>query len=702
MGRGGDAGPLKLKRTFSLESLSSVKDDLVVLRHLWFGSKKGDSHAQRLESFYSKQASKYDKFREKFLWGRRPMLAAAAARLRDRHDLIWVDMGGGTGENVAMMNEYLPLSHFKAVYIVDLCHSLCEQSRLKVEANGWKNVHVIEGDACEFVVPEGAADLITFSYSLSMIPPFHDAVDNAVGQLAQDGLLGVADFFVSGKYDTPMRQMHWGRRFFWRSIFDIDNIDIGPERRAYLETKLERQWEINSEGSIPWVPYLRAPFFVWLGRPWVDAGKQAHHEQKVEAPALFPPTFLYTQSWEDPEPDMKVMRICPEDTVLTLTSGGCNAMNLLLHGAGHVVSVDCNPAQSSLLELKQVAIQQLDYEDVWQMFGEGKHPHIERLFETRLAPFLSQKAFNFWQTRLWYFKQGLYYQGGMGKLCWVLQTLAMCCGLHFSAKRLANAPTLQEQRKQWDSLALVYFCKNGPQLLVWLFSKLLALLLFNRFVLWFGGGVPGKQYALIQQDGIPIEKYLARTVDGIAENSHLRKSNYFYYNCITGHFLRDNCPSYLRQAEFAKLQGGLINRLTIASGFFLDELRARKYTKGGLINGLTIASGFFLDELRARKYTKVILMDHVDWLGDAYVILMDHVDWLGDAYVQELAATLAQQVLPGGIVIWRSASLSPPYAQAIADAGFAVTCLQRASDGYMDRVNMYSSFYMAVRKSKTA
>jgi hypothetical protein len=24
-----------------------------------------------------------------------------------------------------------------------------------------------------------------------------------------------------------------------RSIFDIDNIDIGPERRAYLETKLQ-------------------------------------------------------------------------------------------------------------------------------------------------------------------------------------------------------------------------------------------------------------------------------------------------------------------------------------------------------------------------------------------------------------------------------------------------------------------------------
>ncbi len=32
-----------------------------------------------------------------------------------------------------------------------------------------------------------------------------------------------------------------------RSIFDIDNIDIGPERRSYLEQKLERVWESNSQ-----------------------------------------------------------------------------------------------------------------------------------------------------------------------------------------------------------------------------------------------------------------------------------------------------------------------------------------------------------------------------------------------------------------------------------------------------------------------
>lgn len=42
---------------------------------------------------------------------------------------------------------------------------------------------------------------------------------------------------------------------------------------------------------------------------------------------------------------------------------------------------------------------------------------------------------------------------------------------------------------------------------------------------------------------------------------------------------------------------------------------------------------------------------------------MDHVDWLDNKTVQELATTLAQQVLPGGIVIWRSASLCPPYSK---------------------------------------
>ena len=56
------------------------------------------------------------------------------------------------------------------------------------------------------------------------------------------------------------------------------------------------------------------------------------------------------------------------------------------------------------------------------------------------------------------------------------------------------------------------------------------------------------------------------------------------------------------------------------------------------------------------------------------------------------------QVLPGGRVIWRSAAVRPPYVKLIEQAGFDVECLQLADHGFMDRVNMYSSFYVAVRQ----
>lgn len=70
-------------------------------------------------------------------------------------------------ENVDMMANYMGLDKFKAIYVVDLCTSLCKVAQAKVIAKGWKNVHVIEADACKFQPPEGTAQLVTFSYSLT-------------------------------------------------------------------------------------------------------------------------------------------------------------------------------------------------------------------------------------------------------------------------------------------------------------------------------------------------------------------------------------------------------------------------------------------------------------------------------------------------------------------------------------------------------
>ena len=58
---------------------------------------------------------------------------------------------------------------------------------------------------------------------------------------------------------------------------------------------------------------------------------------------------------------MQVLKIESDDVCLTLTSGGCNALNLLIQGARQVVAVDCNPAQTALLELKAMAIRFCPY-----------------------------------------------------------------------------------------------------------------------------------------------------------------------------------------------------------------------------------------------------------------------------------------------------------------------------------------------------
>lgn len=115
----------------------------------------------------------------------------------------------------------------------------------------------------------------------------------------------------------------------------------------------------------------------------------------------------------------------------------------------------------------------------------------------------------------------------------------------------------------------------------------------NRFTLWFGAGVPWRQYQvrasgagwagtpgwllqeaelnlqprwvagcaassaadapprkppplplapqLIKGDGVHLAAYATRTFDGVAQGSHLAADNYFYLNCLTGGWAGDGC-----------------------------------------------------------------------------------------------------------------------------------------------------------------
>lgn len=41
----------------------------------------------------------------------------------------WIEIGGGTGENIEKMNKYFPIANFHRVYLIDITPSLCEIAR---------------------------------------------------------------------------------------------------------------------------------------------------------------------------------------------------------------------------------------------------------------------------------------------------------------------------------------------------------------------------------------------------------------------------------------------------------------------------------------------------------------------------------------------------------------------------------------------
>ena len=82
--------------------------------------------------------------------------------------------------------------------------------------------------------------------------------------------------------------------------------------------------------------------------------------------------LVYNTCWEDPRLDHQALKLTPDDTVLVITSAGCNALDYALAGPKQVVAVDMNPRQNALLDLKLAAIRNLQYEDFFAMFGDGR------------------------------------------------------------------------------------------------------------------------------------------------------------------------------------------------------------------------------------------------------------------------------------------------------------------------------------------
>jgi S-adenosylmethionine-diacylgycerolhomoserine-N-methlytransferase len=235
-----------------------VLADARTLLALAKGTARGGSHAERLQRFYAPQAPTYDAFRERMLHGRQQLIDLLPAKHGDHV----IELGAGTGRTLEFFGSRL--ASFGAVEAIDLCPALLTIARARFRDR--HNVRVIEADVTRYR-PDAPADGVYFSYALTMIPEWKAAVENAIAMLRPGGFLGVVDFHLPATLHSrrwlPLQTMS---NAFWRVWFAHDGVNLSSEQLPHLCSKVATEARIERFGTIPYLPGLRVPYYLFVGR----------------------------------------------------------------------------------------------------------------------------------------------------------------------------------------------------------------------------------------------------------------------------------------------------------------------------------------------------------------------------------------------------------------------------------------------------
>ncbi|KAG8163313.1 hypothetical protein KVR01_006610 [Diaporthe batatas] len=714
------------------------------------GDGKG-SQQDALESFYKAQAGIYDTTRSALLKGREDMLALAAAQLRARaggdrprsqKKRVWVDVGGGTGWNIEAMASFVDVPHFfSAVYLVDLSPSLCDVARRRFARLGWANVKVVCEDARRFDLQRhghAGADLVTLSYSLSMIPDYYSVIDSLASLLSPGGLLGVVDFYVQSGVDVSFRNYTGGLvgrhvnffgRTFWRAWFDIDRVGLEPGRRDYLEyrfgTVLSANARNNALGAIP--------YYVWLGchkKPlassslpheiveYVDAlvtesprllpasaapeirskafdaaaanlssnlplpafFYQHHHwriyyDETLPKHTQFNDDYIYAFTWEDSRADARILNLGSDDVVLAICSAGDNILSYVMQGPARVHAVDLNPAQCHLLELKVASYSSLPYEDFWKLFGEGRHLGFRQLLLSRLSPHLSSRALQYWLSNAHIFTS----ERGRGLYDTggsrhAIRAMRWIARIFGLRRSVETILTAKTLNEQRET----WRGKIRPVVLSSLVNRLVVS---HESFLWAALGVPKNQLAMIEAD----HARLCREHNQPAQNTRSQAVWNYMLNTLDPmaedtHIAADN-PYY-----HVCLAGKFSRRCH--PEYLAPQAHAR-LSRPGAFDGLRIHTDE-IDEVIARitpaTLTVAVVMDSMDWF-----------DPESDAASSQIRR-LNRALRVGGRVMLRSSGLRPWYISEFERQGFTAKCHGKREPGVcIDRVNMYASCWVLTK-----
>lgn len=657
------------------------------------------------------------------------MLSVVAAQIRSRRTPstrkpVWYDIGGGTGYNIEIMDKMIGVeATFEHVYLVDLSTSLCKVARERVKAFGWKNVTVLCEDARRVQCPQGGADLITMSYSLSMIPDYYSVVDLLTGFLAPHGLIGVVDFYVQSVVDISSRNytggsynrhVNWIGRMFWRTWFEADRVNLDAGRRDYVEyrfgTVLSASQRNYPLGGIPY--YL----FIGCNRESDKINLQdEEYMEKYDAALTESPTLSPGQSLDQNASRMIIPRSKSYDSVIVNLSS-----NLPLPAAFYQQH-DWRIYYNDLLAKHQQFGKEYIYAFTWedprvdrQLLNINKddvilaitsagdnvmdylmeqpkrihavdlNPNQNHLLELKVAAFTNLDHTDCWKL----FGEG-YHEDFRGLLInklsphlssnafqfWLnkTRTFKHRGGLYRTGGSGYGIALVRRLFKMFGLTSRVStFCEVetlAEQRELWprlrdvlLGWPLHRLLVSSEWWAWKAAGVPAAQRQLILNDfAARTGRPLNRKITGEAIWQYVVDT--FDPVAATTQVSRDNYFYYMC------LQGRYSKK---SHPRYMGAQAHAKLSKPGMFDGLRIHTDEInevIDRMAPSTLTIAVIMDSMDWFDPA-----------GEEALKQILA-LNRVLKVGGRAFFRSAAYKPWYTDIFAANGFKCVCAAKRDSG---------------------
>lgn len=367
--------------------------------------------------------------------------------------------------------------------------------------------------------------------------------------------------------------------------------------------------------------------------------------------------LVYPQIWEDPVVDIEALAIAPGDRIITIASGGCNALSYLTADPAEIVAVDLNGAHVALGRLKLAALEHLpNYATFLRFFGGAESRANVRDYDTRLRHRLDPVTRAYWDARtigmrrrIDLFARNFYRYGLLGKFLGAGHALARLHGV--DPKVMLKADSLAQQRVLFDQHLAPIFDKPSVR---WLMRQPASL---------YGLGIPPAQYEALSNDspdGIGV--VLRQRLERLACDFDIH-SNYFAWQAF-GRRYADGpnaaLPPYLQKSNFEALRGR-VDRLSFVQRSYTETLRDSP------------ASSF-----------------------DCYVLL-DAQDWMNDADLTDLWTQITRTARPGARVIFRTAADERLLPGRVPDSVLSAWDYQAERSrefGRRDRSSIYGAFHL--------